>query len=398
MWKLFFLILSITTLQFSFLDLVFADQPISFFTNSKLSANIRSYYLNKEFSVSHSQESLAYGGSIGYQVNLINNLKMGFVGYTTQGMFFTNPAKGGGGILTPSQTGITTLGQAYLQPTFQDIRFTLYRQMIETPFINGSYNKMIPKLYEAYTFEVLNNETFYMLLSEITKIKGTTSTEFQSMSVAAGYSDTDYPVTALGTIITPQSNWNIQLWDYICTEFMNVAYLEANSNWALNNDFTFYLSGQTFFQQSIGKAIAGNFSTNMVGISTGLGFSGFKLSLAYTYTNNSHNFVNPWGSFPGYTSVMEEDCNLAGEKAWLIGLGYDFSRIGINGLTFFTSFITAQINQPVQTGMNCALDYKFGPNQNDPTISFKVAHVKNALNYNGQNFTEYRLIYNQNIL
>jgi hypothetical protein len=45
-------------------------------------------------------------------------------------------------------------------------------------------------------------------------------------------------------------------------------------------------------------------------------------SLAYqsdSLTANTQNITSPYGSYPGYLSLSEKDCNRAGEKAWLLG-------------------------------------------------------------------------------
>ena len=44
------------------------------------------------------------------------------------------------------------------------------------------------------------------------------------------------------------------------------------------------------------------------------------------------------GISAGYVSLIDRDFNRAGEDAWLIGLAYDFGRLGVTGLSAFCNF------------------------------------------------------------
>jgi hypothetical protein len=48
---------------------------------------------------------------------------------------------------------------------------------------------------------------------------------------------------------------------------------------------------------------------------------------------------NPWSSYPGYTSGQVQDFNRAGEEAFMVKGSYDFSRLGLEGVTFYALWI-----------------------------------------------------------
>jgi hypothetical protein len=48
---------------------------------------------------------------------------------------------------------------------------------------------------------------------------------------------------------------------------------------------------------------------------------------------------NPWSGYPGYTSVQVKDFNRAGESAFIGKLSYDFTRLGLEGVTAYTLFV-----------------------------------------------------------
>ena len=47
------------------------------------------------------------------------------------------------------------------------------------------------------------------------------------------------------------------------------------------------------------------------------------LRAAFSITANSQNITSPYGTYPGYLSLIEKDFNRAGERAWLLGFSYD---------------------------------------------------------------------------
>ena len=42
--------------------------------------------------------------------------------------------------------------------------------------------------------------------------------------------------------------------------------------------------------------------------------------------------------FPGYLGLLQSDFNRAGENAFLVGLSYDFARVGLSGLSGFFNY------------------------------------------------------------
>jgi hypothetical protein len=63
-----------------------------------------------------------------------------------------------------------------------------------------------------------------------------------------------------------------------------------------------------------------------------------QLTTAFSVTGAGNTIQAPWGSFPGYVSMIDQDFNRANEKAVLIGAAYDFSKIIIPGLSAYFNF------------------------------------------------------------
>ena len=64
-------------------------------------------------------------------------------------------------------------------------------------------------------------------------------------------------------------------------------------------------------------------------------------------------------------SLMIKDFNRAGEDAWLVGLSYDFSCIGLDGLSAFGRYAhgntpdSGAVASPDQKELDVTVDYRF---------------------------------------
>ena len=390
-----------------FLPLVMADESLSapgklghFIRDGKLIAKYRTYYLNRQFNLPKTQKSMAVGGWLGYETVPVHGISAGLVGYLSQGFVLTDPDQDGANLLAPGQKSFVVLGQAYLQAEYAKNTVRLFRQKIETPFMNFYDIRMAPVTYEAYTFASSIIPQIDFFISHIKKIKRWNDTKFVTLSEAAGFSGRDDPVTAAGVVWTPTDAYTVQVWEYYCNEFMNVLYVQADAFFELAEDLEITGSLQAFDQQDIGKAVDGDFHTGMVGLQAVLSTCGFDVTLGGTVTNKDHDIVNPWGSCPGFTSIMEEDCNLAGEKALLAGLAYDFNRIGIPGLSAYTYYTQAYMSPdgwfagPVQREIDLTIDYHFPMQLEGLWLRMRAARVEHSFSTASADYTDYRIILN----
>jgi hypothetical protein len=366
--------------------------------------NIRSYYMKRSYDISDSKESLAVGGSLGYQTLWWKNLRAGATMFTSQGFIFNDEDKNGTGLLgSPRQTGYTVLGHAYLQGKISKTEFTIFRQELDTPFINPYDFRMTPFTFEAYTIKSKDISKFTFLASHVTKIKKWTDTTFESMSGAAGIYGANEPVTMAGVIYEPAKDYKLQLWNYYCYNFMNIAYFRADGEWKLNNETTFSASTQFINQQDIGKSLAGEFNTTMAGVQGILKWKGFGFRFAYTATDSNHGIMNPWSSYPGFTSIIVEDNDRAGENTWLTGLSYDFSSIGINGLSILSNYTdsctpkTGANASPSQRELDFTVDYRFNKLLKGLWLRFRAGFVNQDKSMDGQDMKDIRVIVNYKV-
>ena len=372
------------------------DSP--FFTNATLTLHPRFYYLNRHFDTPRTQETLALGGWVEMKSGEWMGLSFGVVPYTSQRLA-GEENHDGASLLKAGQEGYAVLGQAYARWSGWDSEVTLHRQMLDTPMLNSYDVKMTPVTFEAYTFinHAISNLT--VTLSQVQTIKGWTETSFHSLSEAAGFDHTDDGLT-LASLLWSAKPLTAQVWEYYAHNIVNSVYAQMDFQAPDDGLPVGSISLQGLHQQDVGSAYAGEFQTGMGGVLGGLSWKGFTLNLGGTITDKGGDIFNPWAAYPGYTSLVEEDCNLAGEKAWMAGLAYDFSEIGLDGLNAFYTHSEAwtpeegSFSNPEQFEDDITVDFKPGGLWRGLAVRARAAFIQNSLSTDGADYEDLRFIVN----
>jgi outer membrane porin, OprD family len=312
-----------------------------FFGDSRISAQMRTFYLNSESFANSQSEAWTLGGSVSYKSGYLADLfKIGAVAYTSQKLY--GPAdRDGTLLLKPGQVSYTVLGQIYGEIRFSDrISGAFGRKEYDTPYLNKNDARMTPNTFQGVTVYGKAGgkdgaPDWRFGGGYISKIKERNSDEFISMSVDAGAS-VERGVYLAG-VNFERKGFSLGAIDYYSDDIINIFYTEARYAMPLGEGTKLKLSAQYSGQRSTGdNLLAGSaFSTHQVGIKGDLGLGAALLTMAYTDTGNGDTMRNPWSGFPGYTSVQVESFYRAGESAVLLRAGYDLSDFGLKGTSVY---------------------------------------------------------------
>lgn len=316
-----------------------------FIHDARSSAQLRSFYFNREkFDGSHS-EAWALGGLIGFKSGyLADRLAFGAVAYTSQPVYAPED-RDGTLLLQPGQDGYTVVGQVYGEVRLTDRIFGAFgRKAYNTPFINENDVRMTPNTFEGVSVYGKAGgrdgaPEWRFGGGYITKIKGQNSDEFVWMSRDAG-ATVDRGVTLAGAGFAGK-DFSIGAIDYYSADIINIFYTEARYALPLASDRPLTLAAQLTGQRSNGDDLLTGqaFSTHQWGLKADLGLGAALLTLAYTDTAGGADMQSPWGGYPGYTSVQVENFNRAGESAVLLRTSYDLSGIGLEGLSAYALWV-----------------------------------------------------------
>ncbi len=319
-----------------------------FFRDTKLELNLRTFYFyrdNYPNSSPQTNEAWAIGGALSYKSGwFLNHFGIGAVGYLSEPLYGPDE-RDGTQLLKTGQKGYAVLGQLYGRvKLIEDNYLNLYRYEYNTPYINKDDGRMTPKTFEGYTFTGSSGGKdgapgFRYGGGYITKIKERNSDDFVSMSRDAGAS-VDRGV-ALGGGLFSLGRFSIGAIDYYSEDVLNIGYAEAKYTWPVTQKLGLLFAAQFTDQRSVGDDLLKgySFSVNQVGLKTEASCGGALLSLAFTTASDGADLQNPWSSYPGYTSVQVKDFNRAKEKAFLVKAAYDFTRLGLEGVTAYALFV-----------------------------------------------------------
>jgi hypothetical protein len=317
----------------------------SFFRDTKLDVNLRTYYFYRDKFDDSKSQAWAIGGSIAYKSGYaFDHFGLGVALYTSQPLYAPKD-RDGTLLLQPGQEGYTVLGQAYAEMKVVDgVLIDLYRQEYNTPYINKDDGRMTPNTFEGYSITGRHGgkdgaPEFTWGGGYVTKIKERNSDEFVWMSQDAG-ADVKRGVV-MGGARYAQKGFSIGTINYYSEDIINIFYTEGKYTLPLKGPFGLLFAGQFTHQQSTGDDLltGSSFSTNQFGVKGDASYGGALFTLAYTQTAKGADMQNPWSSYPGYTGVQVGDFNHAGEKAFMVKAGYDFSRIGLQGVSAYALWV-----------------------------------------------------------
>ena len=316
-----------------------------FFKNQKLDLNLRTYYLYRDKFDDSLSEAWTLGAALAYKSGyLLDHFALGAAVYTSQPLYAPED-RDGTLLLKPGQEGYTVLGQLYAEiKVLPDNFFRFYRQEYNTPYINKNDNRMTPNTFEGYSFQGASGGKegapgFRYGGGYITKIKERNSDEFVWMSRDAG-AKVDRGVATAGLNFS-QGPYSIGAIDYYSDDILNIFYTEGKAVFHPTQELGLLASAQYTDQRSVGSELLKGygFSTNQFGIKGEMSYGGGIFTLGYTNVGKGADLQSPWGGPPGYTYVQVQEFNRGGENALLGKLSYDFSRLGLSGVTAYALWV-----------------------------------------------------------
>jgi hypothetical protein len=195
-------------------------------------------------------------------------------------------------------------------------------------------------------------------------MKTRNSDSFKHLSSIAGATGTNDGLFMAGARYRINKHTNFGAINFYSFNIMNIFYTEANHLIKITDNIPLKLSAQFTDQRSIGNENIGNFDTRTGGVKASISYRGAVLTAAATITDKHAGIRSPYGGRPSYLSIIVKDFDRADEDAWLMGLAYDFSYIGLDGLSAYTNYAegitpdTGSAASPDQSEWDITIDYR----------------------------------------
>ena len=347
----------------------------AFLRDTTLTLHLRTFYFDGTQTRGTENEAWAGGGWLGYRSGWL--LDMLAIGATLYGSapFYAPADKDGTLLLAPGQEGYYVLGEAWGALRYEDYALLKgYRQLVDQGYINPSDIRMTPYTFEGVTVGGGGDGVQY-LAGYLWKIKPRESDTFISMAEKAGAIESDGGVGLIGIQLRPSPDLQIDISNQYGVDTFNTVYAKANYRYPLNDDWAIRLGAEFTDQRAVGAALLANAAdkkwvAQVGGARVQLIYRQLTLTGAFSITGSGNNIQNPWGTYPGFLSLIDapaaQNFARANEKAWLIGAVYDFSALGMAGFVGTLNFASGtgaidpqtRTRLPDQRELNLKIEYR----------------------------------------
>jgi hypothetical protein len=314
----------------------------SFFRDADVTLHLRTYYFNRTKPDDSVNEALAFGGWLGVKSGwLLDTFAMGATLFGSAPLYAPDD-RDGTTLLKPGQEGYYVPGEAWGALRFKEYaKLTGYRQMVDQGYINPADNRMTPNTFQGVTLGGKVDIVQY-LAGYLWEIKPRNSDEFISMSEQAGARGSDDGVGLAGVRVTPFKGLQFDLQNQYGVNTFNTIYAAADYLVPLSETWKARLGAQLTDQRAVGDGLITAskryWVTQTGGLQAQLMYDALTITTAFSITGKGNTIQTPWGSFPGYLSMIDQDFNRANEKAWMIGVAYDFTKVITPGLSAYMKF------------------------------------------------------------
>jgi hypothetical protein len=333
--------------------------------------HLRTFYWDQETIDNKQQTSWALGGWAGLRSPWLGDVvQLAINGYLSQKLYGPE-GEGGGKILQPNQDSILALGEAFVAFRIEDQILSVYRQLVNRPFINPDDSRMVPNTFEAYLLSGKFDQISYVG-GYITKEKLRDSENFVWMSNVAGGKGDQEGVALIGATWAFGKGGYVRVDEQYAIDVFNTFYTDVRYPIAIDDKTNVTLGAQYYPQRSVGDDQIGSFSTWGYGLQGGVGHGPFGVQLYWTQMGKERDTLNPFGTHPSYLNLMISAFNGAGEKTWGVGGNVNFAEYGAPGLT--ASIIYASGSDRV--------DWKTGnplPDRNETDVRMDYAFAKGSM-------------------
>ena len=295
-----------------------------FLRDTDFNVHFRSFYFNRQNDDDTASEAWALGGWIQYASGwLFDTFQMGATYYGSFPIYAPDD-RAGTLLLTPGTGAISVFGEAW--GAFRYKEYVLLRGgrvKVDDGYVNPQDNRMVPNTFEGVTLSG-TLDWFRYDLGYLGTIKPRDSNNFISMSQQAG-APGDGEGLVLGSVaLTPIKDLLLYAGNFYALETFNTLFLKGEYLQPFTKDLKLLVGLQFTDQRGVGDERLGDFATWNVGAGARLVWRGLSVGGAMHFTGDESNINSPWGTWPGYLSLVVTDFDRANEKAFGVGLKYDF--------------------------------------------------------------------------
>jgi len=371
---------------------------------------LRAGYINLSQDGASDTSAYALAGHYHFYTKRWNGLMIGAEAYTVLNLGIDqDPFNINGDFFDENGKGFITLTQAYLDGKWGNTEIKLGRQILDTPHADSDDIRMMPNYFEAYTITNTDIDDLTLTAGLIRRMAGwensVDSKKFVRVGETLGTDDIDgiYYASASYDGIKDLS---LSLWAYNYQDIASVVYAEAGYSVAFDKETSLTFGLQYDGSEETGVSLLGKQDANTYGLSMELASEslGVHILAAYNKDDSETGAMGlSLGGGPFFTSMEDQTLDALGTagSAWLIGAGYHFETIGINGLNAgiaYGNFKAEERSLYESKEVDVVVDYTF-----NEKFSFTAAYASvqfdagvDEIGDSLQDYDQFRVIANYN--
>ena len=383
-----------------------------FLRDTELVFKARTYYFDSFRPDDSRSQAWTIGGALSYRSGwAFRRLRIGTALYTSQPIVAPD-GRGGTGLLQEGQSGYTVAGEGWAElRLYEDNTITLYRQEVDLPYVNQADTRMTPNTFEAYLVRgsipnIPRMGELKLVTGWIQKIRKQSNNSFRDMAEEAGVPGGDAGLATVTLRARPAEGFYFGLTNHLVPDAFNTLYGEGSWVGDITDEWQLRVEGQFTVQWTIGKEELERdpFDTWQLAARIAASWKGIIFTAAGSVTAEDAELLKPYGLSPSYLSLLLSDFDRAGEGALLIGMSYDFERLGVRGLSGFFNLaggFDATDNRSSdrfadQLEFDLTLDYRFHGRWIEG-LWFRARYGFNAVSGAARDAHEVRIIVNFDI-
>lgn len=363
------------------------DSLGALFSEGRLDGVVKLLWFERDFDGDKPDwATLAIGGNLEFETAPFYGVSAGVGVKTSQGDLLNDDDKeiyrgllAAGDDLFDGES-YTALDEYFLRYDNWKTDFMLGAFDLSSPWMTGFDIRMTPKKYRG--LRVINNslEPVKFHAYYITDWLDWTEEEFDSIaSGLTGSTEDNEDALVLGAVWQATDAFKLHAWNYYYDEVLNQFYGRLDYSYKWQSSYRFGATFKYLNQRDVGNALAGELDTYQTGGDISFAGYGAKLSLYYGQVGDD-NINNPFGG--DYVILLQTKwLERAEEKTWGIKVDYDFTGLGVKGLSmylFYADFDTPDSGDNVSTDMkelDVNIQYKFSGWAENLLLRFRYAHV-----------------------
>ena len=328
-------------------------QAAGFIEDSKANLELRNFYLNRDFRDGPGQNKREEWAQ-GFILNLESGYTPGTVGFGVDALAMlglkldSSPDRSGTALLPRngeqraeddySKLGLTAKVRL-AQSTFK--AGTLLPKM---PTLQFSNSRLLPQTFEGWQLQSKDIERLTVSFGEISRVvqrdvSGSSDLALNNKNGRFGgspssdhlhFGSLDYALTPTTQI----SYHHGQLSDIYRQHFVGMQHTLALGTGKLKSDLRYFNNSES------GQARAGDIDNQVYNAMFTYSLAGHALGVGYQQMRGDDGFTYVNGATPYLTNFLQLN-DFAGpdERSWQARYDYDFSKVGIPGLTFMTRYV-----------------------------------------------------------